>query len=167
MPDNSEHKLCPCGSSSNFDACCGRFLSGADHPKTAEQLMRSRYCAFVTRNGAYLKDTLAAEKQAGFDADTIADDKTNWIGLEIVDRKAGGILDQTGQVEFIARFSENGHEHQLHERSNFERRAGKWVYVDGVFPEADSITSPTPTSRVGRNDPCPCGSGKKFKKCCS
>jgi uncharacterized protein YecA (UPF0149 family) len=20
--------------------------------------------------------------------------------------------------------------------------------------------------RVGRNDPCPCGSGKKFKKCC-
>jgi uncharacterized protein YecA (UPF0149 family) len=21
--------------------------------------------------------------------------------------------------------------------------------------------------KIGRNDPCPCGSGKKFKKCCS
>ena len=31
---------------------------------------------------------------------------------------------------------------------------------DMVFPEKD------PYSKVGRNDPCPCGSGKKFKKCC-
>jgi uncharacterized protein len=23
-----------------------------------------------------------------------------------------------------------------------------------------------PTPRVGRNDPCPCGSGKKYKQCC-
>ncbi|WP_312862075.1 SEC-C metal-binding domain-containing protein [Muricoccus pecuniae] len=23
-----------------------------------------------------------------------------------------------------------------------------------------------PMRAVGRNDPCPCGSGKKFKKCC-
>ena len=22
------------------------------------------------------------------------------------------------------------------------------------------------TKKVGRNDPCPCGSGKKYKKCC-
>ena len=22
------------------------------------------------------------------------------------------------------------------------------------------------TAKVGRNDPCPCGSGKKYKKCC-
>ncbi len=29
-----------------------------------------------------------------------------------------------------------------------------------------SSTYIRPTPKVGRNDPCPCGSGKKFKKCC-
>ena len=29
-------------------------------------------------------------------------------------------------------------------------------------PQLDNID----TSKIGRNDPCPCGSGKKFKKCC-
>lgn len=35
--------------------------------------------------------------------------------------------------------------------------------------EEDDITAPPPTastSKVGRNQPCPCGSGKKFKNCC-
>jgi hypothetical protein len=30
----------------------------------------------------------------------------------------------------------------------------------------DSKAMPPPPARVGRNDPCPCGSGKKFKRCC-
>ncbi|HBU97221.1 MAG TPA: hypothetical protein DEF21_04845 [Thalassospira lucentensis] len=166
MPDSSETDLCPCGSSRRFDHCCGRFLSGADYPSTAEELMRSRYCAFVLRNGAYLSDTIAAENRGAFDAKSIERDQTDWIGLEIIDRKAGGLLDQTGQVEFIARFNENGQHHHLHERSNFERRAGKWVYVDGDFPYANGIKPGAAPQRVGRNDPCPCGSGKKFKKCC-
>jgi len=32
-----------------------------------------------------------------------------------------------------------------------------------------SVTAPQiskPSPKVGRNDPCPCGSGKKYKKCC-
>ena len=28
------------------------------------------------------------------------------------------------------------------------------------------VTSPRETVKVGRNDPCPCGSGKKYKNCC-
>jgi len=27
-------------------------------------------------------------------------------------------------------------------------------------------TKPATSKKVGRNDPCPCGSGKKFKRCC-
>jgi preprotein translocase subunit SecA len=27
-------------------------------------------------------------------------------------------------------------------------------------------TLPTATPKIGRNDPCPCGSGKKRKRCC-
>lgn len=31
--------------------------------------------------------------------------------------------------------------------------------------EPNQIATPSPFGHVGRNDPCPCGSGKKFKKC--
>ena len=40
------------------------------------------------------------------------------------------------------------------ERSRFLKENGQWYYIDGTRPQ------------FGRNDPCPCGSGKKFKKCC-
>jgi hypothetical protein len=30
-----------------------------------------------------------------------------------------------------------------------------------------AATGPTSADKVGRNDPCPCGSGLKYKKCCS
>jgi uncharacterized protein len=36
----------------------------------------------------------------------------------------------------------------------------------GFSPSAASQPSINPFKAVGRNDPCPCGSGKKFKKCC-
>ncbi|KJE34785.1 SecC motif-containing protein [Thalassospira sp. HJ] len=154
---------CPCGSLKSYGACCGKYHSGAASAESAEKLMRSRYCAFVLRDGAYLLSTLAEENRSGFDAESIAQDTTRWTGLEIVESVAGGVLDQTGIVEFIARFEENGKKHQLHERSNFERRDGKWFYVDGVFPGEKRLEAP---AKAGRNDPCPCGSGKKFKKCC-
>ena len=36
-----------------------------------------------------------------------------------------------------------------------------------AMTSASSITTPFPKRRkIGRNDPCPCGSGKKYKKCC-
>jgi preprotein translocase subunit SecA len=38
----------------------------------------------------------------------------------------------------------------------------------GPPPQADKAIEPIRNfgKRVGRNDPCPCGSGKKYKKCC-
>ena len=32
--------------------------------------------------------------------------------------------------------------------------------------EIAEIQAATKPKKVGRNDPCPCGSGKKYKKCC-
>ncbi|HSG62441.1 MAG TPA: SEC-C metal-binding domain-containing protein, partial [Pseudomonadales bacterium] len=47
--------LCPCGSNKPFAKCCDRFLSGAQHAKTPEQLMRSRFSAFFLGGyGQYL-----------------------------------------------------------------------------------------------------------------
>lgn len=176
MPRLSADAPCPCGSPKNYGVCCGKYHSGDMHAETAEKLMRSRYCAFVLRDGAYLLSTLAAENRSGFDAKSVADDTTRWTGLQIIECVDGGILDQTGSVEFIAEFEEGAHPGRLHERSRFERREGKWFYVDGVFPAVrmhSEIKSAVSTSsqprtqmKAGRNDPCPCGSGKKFKKCC-
>ena len=45
-------------------------------------------------------------------------------------------------------------------------RMGRIIFqalLDENAPEEKSPARP----KVGRNDPCPCGSGKKFKKCCA
>lgn len=146
---------CPCTPDKAFEECCAPYIEGRAFPETAEQLMRSRYSAYCRGDWDYLNRTTAEAtrpKDKG-------GDQLDWIGLEILANSKGQADDATGEVEFIARFRHNGRIEQLHERSRFIREDGHWVYLDGRFTEA----SPT---KVGRNDPCPCGSGKKFKKCC-
>lgn len=125
--------------------------------------MRSRYTAYATGDVAYLQRTLAPEHRAGFDVtDVSAGMKTTqWLGLEILDTVDGGADDRTGIVEFVARFRAQGRIQALHERSRFRRdeAGGSWVYVDGE-------TALQPVKKPGRNEPCHCGSGKKFKQCC-
>lgn len=152
---------CPCQSGQSFEACCGPILAGAPAP-TALALMRSRYTAYARGDVAHLARTLAPEHRAGFDmADVSAGMKsTQWLGLEILDTQDGGETDSTGIVEFVARFQAQGQTRALHERSRFRREEKDgWVYVDGE-------TAVQPVKKPSRNDPCPCGSGKKFKQCC-
>jgi SEC-C motif-containing protein len=155
-------KPCPCQSALSFETCCGPILAGSPAP-TALALMRSRYTAYARGDVAHLARTLAPEHRAGFDAADVAAGmrETNWLGLEILDTVDGGINDSTGIVEFTARFRAQGLMRALHERSRFRRDGtdGGWVYVDGE-------TDVQPAKKPGRNDPCPCGSGKKFKQCC-
>jgi hypothetical protein len=42
---------------------------------------------------------------------------------------------------------------------NFQSKEPELDADDGIFPESRK-------KKISRNDPCPCGSGKKFKKCC-
>lgn len=124
--------------------------------------MRSRYTAYARGDVAHLARTLAPEHRAGFDmADVSAGMKTTqWLGLEILDTRDGGAEDRTGIVEFVARFQAQGKAQALHERSRFRRdEDDNWVYVDGE-------TEMQPVKKPGRNEPCRCGSGKKFKQCC-
>jgi SEC-C motif-containing protein len=142
---------CPCGSGAPHERCCGPWLDGAAAP-TAEALMRSRYSAHVLGRIDYLMATWDAP-----DADAAAVEKwareSEWLGLEIVSAAES-------TVEFRARYRDKaGVEHVHHERSRFRRREGRWVYVDGAAVPAARAAAP------GRNDPCPCGSGKKYKKC--
>ena len=164
VPSSADSALCPCGSGKNFDDCCGPILAGAPAP-TAEALMRSRYAAYVQRNYIHLRRSLSREQQADFSEKDAREwaESSEWLGLEITGTEGGGPDDQTGTVDFVARFKINGEERKHVEKASFIREDGNWVYAGQVVPKAEPVRREAP--KVGRNDPCPCGSGKKYKKC--
>ncbi|MFK0570544.1 YchJ family protein [Endozoicomonas sp.] len=154
---------CPCCSGKPFAECCSVFLEGTPAP-TAETLMRSRYTAYTLENTEYLVATTIPGQQAPLRAQKLHQQShpTLWQRLEIIETEAGKPSDETGVVEFKAWFKESisGVEKAQHERSSFLKEDGRWFFIYPNLPQ-------TKTSQVGRNDPCPCGSGKKYKKCCA
>ena len=157
---------CHCGSGQAFDACCGPILRGERPAPTAEALMRARYSAYVEGAIDFLGDSLHPGHRADWDRDATRRwaEQSRWLGLEIRNIEAGAEQDEEGRVEFLARFEEQGNERLHHENSLFRRHDGRWHYVSGDLPKPRTLRHAEP--RVGRNDPCPCGSGKKYKKCC-
>ncbi|MFJ7179006.1 YchJ family protein [Streptomyces massasporeus] len=118
---------CACGLPQAYEACCGRFHSGGSAAPTAEALMRSRYCAFMKGDVAYLLRTWHPRTRPGrLDLDP----GMRWTGLEILRTSDGSAFHATGTVEFRASYRGGS----LHELSRFERVDGAWVYVDGEFP---------------------------------
>ena len=155
---------CPCGSGKLFAACCGPHIAGVPAP-TAEALMRSRYSAYTLGNLDYIEKTCTGRAAQVFDRSAVALSMpaTQWLGLKIRQTRAGGEGDTTGTVSFIVRFREQGREFSQAETSTFRRIDGRWYYEDSeVAFKPASGTQPSP----GRNDPCSCGSGRKYKKCC-
>jgi SEC-C motif-containing protein len=141
---------CPCGSGRALSACCGPLHAGKA-AATAEALMRARYAAYVLGDTAYLRAT--------WHPDTCPQElggPTRWLGLRVLHCDGGQAGDSEGTVEFVAAFREAGRVRQLHETSRFVHQGGRWLYVDGDLQLRD----------VGRNEPCPCGSGRKLKHCC-
>jgi SEC-C motif domain protein len=117
---------CACGSGRAYEACCGRWHAGAAAP-SAEDLMRSRYTAFVLRLEQYILATwhpTQRPKSIAFEP------HQKWLGLKIVSTQATGPA--SAEVEFIARFRIGGASAaRLHERSRFVLENGRWLYVDG------------------------------------
>lgn len=156
---------CVCGSHRAFDECCGPYLNGTKQAPTAEALMRSRYAAYAHGNIDYIEKTCCAEERAAFnreEAQQVIDEMT-WQGLEIIRVVDGGEKDQTGQVEFVFCFSQGDKPFVQRELATFCREDGAWVYKES---EINPKTEPHRAEKIGRNDPCSCGSGKKYKKCC-
>lgn len=119
-------RSCPCGLPEPYEKCCGRFHSGAAAAPTAEALMRSRYCAFVRGDAAYLLRTWHPRtRPARLDLDP----GMRWTGLEILGTTGGTAFHTTGTVTFRASYRGGA----LQEHSRFERVDGAWVYVDGEF----------------------------------
>jgi len=147
-----------------FDSCCGPLISGDDQAETAEALMRARYSAYVTGDVDFI---ISTQKDDGDETDRAATEawsrESTWLGLEIVNVQDGQAIHDNGKVEFIARYSHKEDEQAHHEEAEFEKKDGAWRFVDAKMKNS---TFKRTTPKVKPNQPCPCGSGKKFKKCC-
>lgn len=156
---------CPCNSGKNFAECCEPVLNGTP-AATPEALMRARYSAHVTGAFDFLEDSVHSSTRETIDRAKMRQgtEAIQWEGMAVHETTGGGESDDTGTVSFTARYSINGIEQEMREDATFARENGEWRYLDG------NVHGHTPYRReapkVGRNDPCPCGSGKKHKKCC-
>jgi SEC-C motif-containing protein len=144
--------LCYCKSQKPFQECCEPFLTHAKKPSKPEELMRSRYSAYVLGDGEYIVNTAVAEQRYEDDILLIKEYalSVDWLGLEIVHA-------MNNQVEFKAYYRDGEGIKVQHEKSNFVQMDGMWLYKDGTIYK----------TKIERNMPCPCGSGKKYKKCCN
>ncbi len=119
---------CPCGRPADYAQCCGPLHAGTAVATTAEQLMRSRYSAYVRRDEAYLLTSWHASTRPAA-LDLAAQSVPTWLGLEVKRYLPDG---DHAVVEFIARLRHGGGKAQrMHEVSRFVREDGRWYYVDG------------------------------------
>lgn len=115
-------RACPCGTGAAYDACCGRLHRGAAQAQDPEELMRSRYAAFALGDLDHVFRTWHPRTRPEV---IEPDPDLTWTGLEI--------LEATGaEVAFVASYLRDGVPGVRRERSRFEQRAGRWVYVDGI-----------------------------------
>ena len=122
-------RRCPCGTGLQLAECCGRLHDGTATAATAEQLMRSRYSAFVLGDARYLLDSWhPSTRPRSLDLD----DDVRWTGLEIITTAGGSLLAAEGTVEFRASYVHGSRVGAQHENSRFARVDGRWHYLDGV-----------------------------------
>jgi SEC-C motif-containing protein len=158
--------LCPCGSNAAYTSCCEPLLAGKKPAATAEALLRARYTAFNRVDMKFIERTHAPQTRGQIDLDGMQQwaRSAEWRQLEILHITDGLAGDTDGEIEFKAHYRLQGKDCVLHEISQFTFKQNQWFYVDGHLPEVQQYVRQAP--KVGRNDPCACGSGKKFKKCC-
>ncbi|SFR62258.1 SEC-C motif-containing protein [Marinobacter daqiaonensis] len=143
--------LCPCGSTLTYGECCAPLHSG-QRAETPEALMRSRYTAFMQGLEEYLLATWHPDTRP---SRLNLSDSPDWTGLQVLASDARG---DHGTVHFRAIHRLPDGFGYLEEVSDFLREQGRWYYVSGTPKEG--------RLNPGRNDRCPCGSGRKFKACC-
>jgi len=159
-------KSCPCGSGRGYDECCEPFITGAQKAPTAEALMRSRYTAYVEKAIDYIVETCSDDEKERIDVNQTKNwsERSKWLGLKILSTEKGGVEDREGVVEFEASYEMDGLREIHREKANFKKQDGRWLYTEGSV-ESGTVVRSGP--KVGRNEPCPCGSGKKYKHCCA
>jgi SEC-C motif domain protein len=176
----NEIKNCPCDLKRAFSECCGPFLKREKAPTTAVQLMRARYTAYTLCDMDYIESTTHPRSRKDFDKKEAQRwaQESKWQGLQVLSTEGGEATDKMGKVEFIATYSQKDQGVDHHEVATFlKSEAGSWFFEDGEHHthkagegHSHKIEKPKTVKHEvqppGRNDPCSCGSGKKYKKCC-
>jgi SEC-C motif-containing protein len=153
---------CPCGSGKTFGDCCEPVLKGQRVAATAEELMRARFTAHCVHDFEFLHRTYRPTAQLPY-VEEPTKPTTQWTRLVIHHHEPGSAPD-SATVDFSAYGTEEGRELVLHEKAEFTRQNGAWIYTRSLREGPPPFKSAAP--KPGRNDPCPCGSGKKYKHCC-
>lgn len=150
MPELSLQQ-CPCGSGLTFGQCCEKFINATKFPESPEQLMRSRYSAYVIQNTDYLFNSWHVTTRP--ESLDLNNNTTQWKKLTI-------IAAAENTVQFVAFFERTVNELKkifcLAEKSHFIKESN-WFYHSGEALHIFEVT---------KNMSCPCGSENKFKRCC-
>ncbi len=127
MSENLDLELCPCGSDQDYKQCCGALHLGQRKAQSAEELMRSRYAAYVKGEIDYLLETTDPGTRRYYSRNSIENWSKNvhWLGLEVVHVSEK-------RVRFIATYlDENRMLCKHREDSTFSCKQGTWFFVDG------------------------------------
>lgn len=163
---NEQIEKCPCGSGKKYSECCEPIIKGTIKAPTAESLMRARYSAYVTHEIDFIINSCEeGDGIADIDKQATKDwsEQSEWHGLKILKTEKGGENDDEGVVEFTADYTMKQMHDVHHEVSIFKKINGEWKYVAG---KTITTTVKREGRKIGRNELCPCGSGKKYKNCC-
>ncbi len=165
MPETPSNSPCPCCSEKSFGECCQPILKGRERAETAEDLLRARYTAFVVGEVDFIVSSHHSKTKAEVNRDEIAkwSKDSEWEGLKILQKEAGTASDSTGTLIFHAKYKQEGKTQDHYEKSFFEKEQGEWNFLDAQGIQTGPYVRTEP--KLGRNDPCHCGSGKKFKRC--
>ena len=123
--------ICPCCSKKYYIDCCQPIHSNPNSADSCENLMRSRYSAFVLCDISFLKFTQYPSKRELHNYKEIENwtKRVIWKKLEII-KSDGSINLNSGFVEFKAYFIENGSLDYIHGKSTFIYENLQWYYVD-------------------------------------
>lgn len=159
---------CPCGSGASLAECCQPIINGAVKAEHAEALIRARYTAHTLGEMDFILATHHPSTRN--DIDETATERwareSTWLGFEVIHAEEVDDSSTTARIEFMARYRDAARRrHTHHERAVFEKYHGQWYFRDAEVPDVDQFKRTAP--KQGRNDPCACGSGKKYKKCCA
>jgi SEC-C motif-containing protein len=163
----SKSTPCPCGSEQDLSKCCLPVIEGKKKPTVAEELLRARYTAFTRGNVDFILDSHHSKTRAEVKREEIEEWSKNsqWLGLKVVQSEGGKAEDDKGTIVFCATYNDEAGKKQDHwEQALFEKESGQWKFLDARGIRTGPYVRQEP--KVGRNDPCGCGSGKKAKKCC-
>lgn len=155
-------ELCYCGSGLEFNKCCEPVLVDVVNAKTAEALMRSRYSAYVLKDYGHLFESLHPKHRKDYDENSTKQwaESASWISFEVLNNHED---QESGEVEFVVVFKIKNEKITHHEIAKFEKFEDSWYFVEGEPVKPKPIIR---ENKINRNEPCTCGSGKKYKKCC-